>query len=130
MSVADGTMDAIGHIFAASICNGGVAPSFLAPWVYKFMIGGIKTAISSCPETLSDESLYCEFYDKVSRRAKRAEKLGGPGGTPPGKFVCPSHLDCLKMLSKMFQRTSIVFFHEFLWLFLRISSFQIAHCLF
>ena len=31
VSVANGTMEAIGHIFSASICNGGTAPSFLAP---------------------------------------------------------------------------------------------------
>ena len=30
VTIADGTMNSIGHLFAASIINGGSAPAFLA----------------------------------------------------------------------------------------------------
>lgn len=39
-NISDGTMLTIGHIFAASIANGGQGPSFLSPWLYKYIVGG------------------------------------------------------------------------------------------
>ena len=37
VTIADGTMNSIGHLFAASIINGGPAPAFLASWVYEYI---------------------------------------------------------------------------------------------
>ena len=36
--VVDGTMKAIGHLFAASICNYGPAPSFLSTWIFNYIV--------------------------------------------------------------------------------------------
>ena len=34
LTITDGTMNSIGHLFAASIINGGPAPAFLGSSVY------------------------------------------------------------------------------------------------
>ena len=65
VSVADGTIRAIGHLFAASICNGGPGPGFLAPWVYNYIIGGLQEAVSLHPDALCFGSKYSELYQKV-----------------------------------------------------------------
>ena len=36
--VVDGTMKAIGHLFVASICNYGPAPSFLSTWIFNYIV--------------------------------------------------------------------------------------------
>ena len=45
VSVTDGTARSIGHMFAASLCQGGPSPSFLAPWVYYYLVGGVETVL-------------------------------------------------------------------------------------
>jgi len=41
VSITDGTLTAIGHLFVSSIVHQRPGPGFLAPWVYQFLIGGI-----------------------------------------------------------------------------------------
>ena len=65
VSVADGSINSIGHLFAASICNGGPGPSFLAPWVYTFITGGLKAVLSSLPRHLVPGSLHSRMYKEV-----------------------------------------------------------------
>ena len=60
-----GTIRAIGHLFAASICNGGPDAGFLAPWVYNYIIGGLQEAVSLHPDALCFGSKYSELYQKV-----------------------------------------------------------------
>ncbi len=66
MSVTDGTLFSIGHLFAASICNGGPAPTFLSLWIYKFIISGIQAAKQCLPTSLGNGHLYNDLYEKVS----------------------------------------------------------------
>jgi len=58
MSVADGTLSSIGHLFVASIVNNGPGPGFLTPWLYEFLVGGIEAI--GLPSTLDHT-----IYDKV-----------------------------------------------------------------
>ena len=64
LSVADGTMKSIGHLFAASIVNGGPAPAFLAPWVYEYIVKGLSSAIKAGPK-IDQMSNLKNIYDKV-----------------------------------------------------------------
>ena len=66
VSVADGSVSAIGHLFASSICNGGPGPGFLAPWIYTFITGGIKETLLSLPKELATGSLHSSLYNEVS----------------------------------------------------------------
>ena len=50
LTITDGTMNSIGHLFAASIINGEPAPAFLASSVYEYISSGIKTALKSAPK--------------------------------------------------------------------------------
>ena len=45
VSVTNGTVRSIGQLFAASLCQGGPVPSFLGPWVYYYLIGGVETVL-------------------------------------------------------------------------------------
>ena len=44
--VADGTMNSVGHLFAASLCN------FSREWVYDFIIGGSNELHKKLPDKL------------------------------------------------------------------------------
>ena len=55
--ITDGTMNSIGHLFAASILNGGPAPAFLASWVYEYISSGIKSTLKSAPKMDDTSSL-------------------------------------------------------------------------
>ena len=46
MWVSQGLFAMAGQLFAASICQGGPAPAFLATWVYKYLVYG--TECTSC----------------------------------------------------------------------------------
>ena len=63
-SVADGTVTSIGHLFAASICNQGPAPNFLAPWIYDYIINGVGEVFKTLPE-LNCSSQMGALYTKV-----------------------------------------------------------------
>ena len=60
-SVADETLKAIGHLFAASICNYGPAPNSLRTWIfmdiyfYQFA-GEIEAVFDDLPPILDTES--------------------------------------------------------------------------
>ena len=64
LAIADGTMNSIGHLFAASIINGGPAPAFLASWVYEYISNGIKSTLKSAPK-MDDTSSLGNMYLKV-----------------------------------------------------------------
>ena len=66
-AVADGTMKAIGHLFAASICNYGPAPNFLSTWIFSYIVGGIEAVFDDLPPILDTESSDYLFavYNKV-----------------------------------------------------------------
>jgi len=57
-------MKAIGHLFAASVVNGGPAPCFLAPWVYEYMVNGLSCALQAKP-MLNESSKLKTIFDKV-----------------------------------------------------------------
>ena len=65
VSVADGTAYGIGHLFAASICQGGPGPGFLAPWIYKYITQGLQAVLNDLPATISSGSTYCDVYKEV-----------------------------------------------------------------
>ena len=64
LSITDGTMKSIGHLFAASIVNGGPAPAFLAPWVYEYIVAGLKGAINAGLK-IDDTSNLRNIYNQV-----------------------------------------------------------------
>ena len=64
--IANGTTYSVGHMIAASICHGGPGPGFFAPWIYKYITGGLKELLNNLPKELSLGSLYCEIYKGVS----------------------------------------------------------------
>lgn len=64
-AVADGTMTTIGHLFGASLCNYGPAPNFLAPWVYRYIAGGIEAVLNELPLLLNTEHFLCQVYNMV-----------------------------------------------------------------
>ena len=65
VSVTDGSLMAIGHLFAASIVNGGPVPDFLAPWVYHNIIDGLDAISSSLPSRVDSRTLYSTAYNEV-----------------------------------------------------------------
>lgn len=67
ISVADGTVMSIGHLFAASVCNGGAAPCFLSQWLYTYISSGLQSVMTSLPSTLPPGSCYSEIYGEVIR---------------------------------------------------------------
>ena len=42
LTIADVNTNSIGHLFAASVTNGGPAPAFLASLVYEYISNRIK----------------------------------------------------------------------------------------
>ena len=55
----------IGHLFAASIVNGGPGPGFLAPWVYHYIIDGFDSISSFLLSRIDDRTLYSTAYNEV-----------------------------------------------------------------
>ena len=64
LTIADGTMNSIGHLLAASIINGGPAPAFLASWLYEYISNGIKSTLKSAPK-MDDTSSLGNMYQMV-----------------------------------------------------------------
>ena len=66
-AVADRTMKAIGHLFAASICTYGPALNFLSTWIFSYIVGGIGAVFDDLPTILNTESSDYLFavYNKV-----------------------------------------------------------------
>ena len=65
VSVTDGSLMAIGHLFAASIVNGCPGPCVLAPWVYHYIIDGLGFISSFLPSRVDDRTLYSTGYNEV-----------------------------------------------------------------
>ena len=65
VSVTDGSLMAIGHLFAASIVNRGPGPCFLATWVYHYIIDGLDCIFSFLPSRVDDRTLYSAAYNEV-----------------------------------------------------------------
>ena len=64
-SVADGTAKTIGHLLAASICNGGPGPGFLSPWVYWYLADGVGSALCHIPQKLPQEAQFSRLFEQV-----------------------------------------------------------------
>ena len=65
VSVTGGSLMAIGHLFAASIVNGGPGPCFLAPWVYHYIIDVLESISSFWPSRVDGRTLYSTAYNEV-----------------------------------------------------------------
>lgn len=57
-SVTDGTLEQIGHVFAASLCHHGLGPGRLSTWVYEFVIGGMN--VVTLPAEFQNINVYNE----------------------------------------------------------------------
>ena len=67
VSVTDGTERSIGQLFAASLCQGGPGPWFLAPWIYYYLNGGVESVLLYYKNLkISATSKFCTFYSQVS----------------------------------------------------------------
>ena len=50
LSIADGSINKIGQLFAASICHGGPGPGFLARWVFRYIARRITAVLPNSPK--------------------------------------------------------------------------------
>ena len=67
VSVTDGTARNIGQLFAASLCQGGTSPSFLALWKYYYLVGGVETVLLYYKNLkISATSKFYTFYSEVT----------------------------------------------------------------
>ena len=41
-SVTDGTAFSVGHLFTATVYNGGPAPNIFCSWIYNYIVGGMN----------------------------------------------------------------------------------------
>eukprot|EP00794_Sanderia_malayensis_P020690 gene20690-22727_t len=65
ISVADGTVTSIGHLFAAGICNGGAAPCFLSQWLFTYISYGLQKVLACLPSSLPPGSCHREIYEEL-----------------------------------------------------------------
>ena len=63
-SVTDGTAFSVGHLFAATVLNGGPAPNIFSSWIYNYIIGGMNLLKEEVPQELSG-SIFEDLYKKV-----------------------------------------------------------------
>jgi len=74
-NVANGVAFNFGHLFSASLCNGGPGPGFLSPWVYHYLTAGLKGLLEQLPGTLPiSPDKYCKMYNELSE-IKTDEKM-------------------------------------------------------
>ena len=69
-SVTDGTAFSVGHLFAATVYNGGPAPNIFSSWIYNYIIGGMNL-----PQELSG-SIFEDLYKKVGACCRFVLVLG------------------------------------------------------
>ena len=50
LSIADGSINKIGQLLAASICHGRPGPGFLARWVFRYITRGITAVLPNSPK--------------------------------------------------------------------------------
>ena len=67
LSIADGSINKIGQLFAAGIYHGGPGPGFLAPWVFRFITRGIAAVLPSLPKELLPASAISQLYNEVCK---------------------------------------------------------------
>ena len=65
LSIADGSINKVGQLFAASICHGGPGPDFLAPWVFRYITRGITAVLPSLPKKLLPGSFVSKLYNEI-----------------------------------------------------------------
>ena len=63
-SVTDGAAFSVGHLFAATVYNGGPAPNIFSSWIYNYIIGGMNLLKEEAPQELSG-SIFEDLYKKV-----------------------------------------------------------------
>ena len=63
-SVTDGTAFSVGHLFAATVYNGGPAPNIFSSWIYNYIISGMNLLKEEVPQQLSG-SIFEDLYKKV-----------------------------------------------------------------
>ena len=51
-SVTDWTAFSVGHLFAATVYNGGLAPNIFYSWIYNYIIGGMNHLKKEVPQGL------------------------------------------------------------------------------
>ena len=62
--VSQGLFVLAGQLFAASVCQSGPAPAFVAPWVYQYLLRGTE-AISS---SFNEDSLSCSKHEELFKK--------------------------------------------------------------
>ena len=67
LSIADGSINKIGQLLAASICHDGPGPGFLVPWVFRYITRGITAVLPSLPKELLPASAISELYNEVCK---------------------------------------------------------------
>ena len=65
LSIADGSINQVGQLFAASICHGGPGPGFLAPWLFQYITRGITAVLPSLPKKLLPGSFVSKLYNEI-----------------------------------------------------------------
>ena len=61
-SVTDGTAFSVGHLFAATVLNGGPAPNIFSSWIYNYIIGGMNLLKEEVPQEVPS---YRDQYLKI-----------------------------------------------------------------
>ena len=64
-SVTDGTEFSVGHLFAATVYNGGPAPNIFFSWIYNYILGGINRLTEEVPQELRG-LIFEDLYKQVS----------------------------------------------------------------
>ena len=64
MSVTDGTAFSVGHLFAATVYNGGPAPNIFSSWICNYIIDGMNLLKEEVPQELSG-SIFEDLYKQV-----------------------------------------------------------------
>ena len=68
VSVTNETARSIEQLFAASRCQGGPGPSFLAQWVYYYLVGGVETILLYYKNLkISPTSKFYTFYSQETK---------------------------------------------------------------
>ena len=67
LSIARGSINKIGQLFATSICHDGPRPGFLASWKFWYLTHGITAVLLSWPKELLPVSAISELYNKVCK---------------------------------------------------------------
>ena len=64
VSVADGTAFSVGHLFAASACNGDPSPNILPSSILRYITGGANGLMQELPAEVAG-SIFESLYKQV-----------------------------------------------------------------